>query len=293
MRKSSILRLGIAAILLGGVWVAYTQQGRPPSVFKTNKITDDIYEIENVGSLASNVTVVVTDEGLVLVDAKFDPDHDGIMAQIKTFTNKPIKYVIDTHHHGDHTGGNAKMFGEGAQIISSEEARQNMVDGKMPGIPTLAFEHHTHIYLGGKNIALYHFGRSHTNGDTVVLIAAERVLAAGDMYTQGSDVPQLIDYAGGGSAKDWTTTLDSALKLSFDTVIPGHGPVSKKADMVKFRQSTIDVRNRIHGLNVELNGQKKSPAEIRDTIGKVMMSEFRWGPLQMSRGLDGAIAELQ
>ena len=293
MRKSSIFRLVIAVVLFGGVWVAYTQQGRPASVFKTNKIADDLYEIENVGSLASNVTVLVTDEGLVVVDAKFDPDHDGIMKEIRGFSNKPIKYVIDTHHHGDHTGGNAKMFGEGAQIISSEEARQNMVDGKMPGIPTLAFEHHTHIYLGGKNVALYHFGRAHTNGDTVVLFPAQRILAAGDMFTNGSDVPQLIDYSGGGSAKDWTTTLDSALKLNFDTVVPGHGPVTKKPDMAKFRQTTLDVRNRIHGMNVELNGQKKSKDEIRDAIGKTMQSEFHWGQLQLARALDGAIAELQ
>jgi len=76
MRKSSLLRLLIAALLLGGVWAAYTQQQRPPSVFKINKITNDIYEIENVGSLASNVTVLVTDDGLVVVDAKLEPDHD-------------------------------------------------------------------------------------------------------------------------------------------------------------------------------------------------------------------------
>ena len=285
MRKSSLLRVLVAALLLGGVWIAYTQQQRPPSVFKTNKIAADLYEIENVGSVAGNVTVLVTDEGLVVVDAKFDPDHDGIMAQIKTFTDKPIKYIISTHHHGDHTGGNAKMLAGGAQIISSEETRENMVDGKMPGIPTLAFERHTHIYLGGKNVELYHFGRAHTNGDTVVLFPAQRTIAMGDMFTYGDATPQLIDYAGGGSGKEWTRTLDSALGLNFDTVVPGHGGITNRDGVVKFRQTTVDVRNRVHEMNV----QKKTKEEI----SKMLQADFHWGPLQMTRGLDGVIAEMQ
>ena len=285
MRKSSLLRVFVAVLLLGGVWIAYTQQQRPPSVLKTNKIAADLYEIENVGSVAGNVTVLVTDDGLVVVDAKFDPDHDGIMAQIKTFTDKPIKYIISTHHHGDHTGGNAKMQAGGAQIISSEEARANMVDGKMPGIPTLAFEHHTHIYLGGKNAELYHFGRAHTNGDTVVLFPAQRTIAMGDMFTYGDATPQLIDYAGGGSGKEWTRTLDSALALDYDTVVPGHGGITNRSEVMKFRQITIDVRNRVHEMNV----QKKS----RDEISKMLQTDFHWGPLQMTRGLDGVIAEMQ
>ena len=285
MRKSSVFRVFAAALLLGGVWIAYTQQQRPPSVLKTNKIAADLYEIENVGSVAGNVTVLVTDEGLVVVDDKFDPDHDGIMAQIKTFTDKPIKYIINTHHHGDHTGGNAKMLGGGVQIISSEEARENMVDGKMPGVPTLAFERHTHIYLGGKNVELFHFGRAHTNGDSVVLFPAQRTIAMGDMFTYGDATPQLIDYAGGGSGKEWTHTLDSALLLTFDTVVPGHGAISNRDGVMKFRQTTIDVRNRVHEMDV----QKKS----KDDISKMLQADFHWGPLQLTRALDGVIAEMQ
>jgi len=285
MRKSSVVRLLAASLLFGGVWVAYTQQQRPPSTLKTNKIANDLYEIENVGSLAGNVTVLVSDEGLVVVDDKFDPDHDAIMAQIKTFTDKPIRYIINTPHHGDHTGGNAKMLASGAQIISSEEARENMVDGKMPGIPTLAFQRHTHIYLGGKHVELFHYGRAHTNGDSVVWFPAQRVLATGDMFTYGENVPELIDYAGGGSGKEWTKTLDSALALNFDTVVPGHGAITTKAEMAKFRQTTVDVRNRVHEMDV----QKKS----KDEISKMLQTDFHWGPLQLARGLDGVIAEMQ
>jgi len=172
-----------------------------------------------------------------------------------------------------------------AQIVASEEARQNMVDGKQPGLPTIAIERHAHIYLAGKNAELYHFGRAHTNGDVVVLFPAQRTLAAGDMFTFGDATPQLIDYAGGGSAKEWTTTLDSVLQLDFDTVVPGHGNVTTKREMAKFRDSTLTLRNRIHEMIVA----KKS----RDEIAQMLRKEFHWEQLHMDRGLDGALAELR
>lgn len=286
MRKSSLIRFAAAVVLLGGVWLAYTQQGPPkPAKLDLIKVKDDLYVIHN-DYVPGNTTVFVTDDGVLLVDVKFDVDHDGIMEQLKKVTGKPVKYVIDTHHHGDHTGGNAKMQQlPGVQVIASEEARENMVDGKQPGLPNIAIEHHAHVFLGGKNVEMYHFGRAHTNGDVVVLFPADRALAAGDMFTYGDATPQLIDYAGGGSAKEWTKTLDAALKLDFDAVVPGHGAVTNKREMAKFRDSTLAVRNRIHEMIV----QKKS----KDEIAKAMESEFHWGPLQLGRGLDGAIAELQ
>jgi glyoxylase-like metal-dependent hydrolase (beta-lactamase superfamily II) len=171
------------------------------------------------------------------------------------------------------------------QAIASEQARENMVDGKQPGLPTVVFDHHAHVYLGGKNVELYHFGRAHTNGDVVVLFPAQRTLAAGDMFTFGDATPELIDYPGGGSAKEWTSTLDSVLQLDFDSVVPGHGVVTTKQEMRKFRDSTLALRNRVHALVV----QKKT----RDEISKAMRSEFHWADLHVMLSLDGAIAEMQ
>jgi cyclase len=280
MRKSSLLRLALAVVLFGGVWIAYTQQ--QPAQLKLNKISNDLYEIENDGG---NVTVYLTDEGVILVDDKFPRDHDQIVSLVKSVTDKPIKYIINTHHHGDHAGGNAAMQPMNVQLISSEEARENMVDGKMPGLPSVVFEHHAHVYLGGKNVEIYHFGRAHTNGDSVVLFPAERVLAAGDMFTYGDAAPELIDYAGGGSAKEWPKTLDSALMLDFDTVVPGHGNITTKAGMRKFRDSTIALKDKVH----EMVAQKKT----KDEISKMLQTDFHWAQLHLTRGLDGVIAEMQ
>jgi len=284
MRTSTILRLPVALLLCGALWVAYTQFGQTPAKLNLVKVKDDLYVIHN-DIVPGNTTALITNEGVLLVDDKFDVDHAGIMEQLKKVTDKPIKYVVNTHHHPDHTGGNAKMQAMNAVIVASEEARENMVEGKLPGQPNIAVERHATIAIGGKTVELYHFGRAHTNGDVVVLFPADRTLAAGDIFTFGDDTPQLIDYAGGGSAKEWPKTLEAALRLDFDTVVPGHGNVTTKAEMANFRQSTITVRNRIH----EMVTQKKS----RDEIAKTMQSEFHWGPLQMALSLDGAMAEMR
>jgi len=287
MNTSAIARLSLVALLMGGLWVAYAYGqafGTQASTLTTVKVKDDLFVIHN-DFVPGNTTALVTNQGVVLVDDKFEIDHDNIVAEVKKLTSQPIKYVINTHHHADHSGGNAKLQAMSVQAIASEQARENMVDGKLPGLPTMVFDHHAHVYLGGKNVELYHFGRAHTNGDVVVLFPAQRTLAAGDMFTFGDATPELIDYAGGGSAKEWTSTLDSALQLDFDNVVPGHGVVTTKAEMRKFRDSTLHLRNRVH----ELVGQKKS----RDDIAKVMRAEFHWADLHVMLSLDGAMAEMQ
>lgn len=287
MRNRAILRSSLAAAVFGILLVVYVHGqpfGQQPAKQTLVKVKEDLYVIHN-DFVPGNSTALVTNEGVVLVDDKFEVDHDSILAELKKVTDKPIRYVINTHHHADHSGGNAKLQLMSAQVISSEEARENMVDGKQPGLPSIVFEHHAHVYLGGKSVELYHFGRAHTNGDVVVYFPADRTLAAGDMFTYGDDVPELIDYSGGGSAKEWTGTLDSALQLDFDAVVPGHGNVTTKQEMRKFRDSTLALRNRVH----EMIGQKKT----RDEIAKMLQSEFHWAQLHLDRGLDGALAELQ
>jgi glyoxylase-like metal-dependent hydrolase (beta-lactamase superfamily II) len=149
MRKGSITRFAAALILAGGLWLARTQQGGPPpSKLDLVKIKDDLYVIHN-DYVPGNSTALITNDGVILVDDKFDSDYDGIMAQLKKVTDKPVKYVINTHHHGDHTGSNAKMQQKDVQIVASTEARQNMVDAKQPGLPNVVFDHQAHVYLGG------------------------------------------------------------------------------------------------------------------------------------------------
>ena len=286
MKTTVTARVSLAMAMVGALGAAYlyAQFGQTPAKLNTVKITNDLYVIHN-DFVPGNTTALITNDGVLLVDDKFEIDFPNVVAEVKKLTNQPIKYVVNTHHHADHSGSNAKMQAINVQVVASEQARANMVDGKQPGLPTMVFERHAHIYLGGKNVELYHFGRSHTDGDVVVLFPEQRTLAAGDMFTFGDATPELIDYSGGGSAKAWTSTLDSALQLDFDNVVPGHGVVTTKAEMKKFRESTLKFRNRVHDLVV----QKKSRADIE----KAMRAEFHWEDLHVARSLDGAIAEMQ
>ena len=277
-----ILTLLIAA-------VAYTQnQAKQPPQLKINKIKDDLYEIEGDGG---NVAVYITNEGLILIDDKFDYDHDAIMERIKSVTNQPIKYVISTHYHADHSGGNAKMFQTGAEIISTVNSHNNIAQHKQSNAPPdvvparITFTTEEQVFLGGKQVVARYVGRGHTNGDAVVYFPALKVLHTGDLMAGNTP---LIDYPGGGSLKEWPATLDAAMKgFDFDTVIPGHGAVTTKDMLLSYRNDVDKESKRV----AQLMKQKKS----EDEIGKVMMAEFHWmpGSLQMMWSLPGFKTEFK
>src|SRR5512139_1043478 len=213
---------GLVSLAVGcfALPAAQAQFGDKPAKLSLVKVQDDLYVIHN-DYVPGNTTALITNQGVILVDDKFEIDHDNIVAMLKTVTNQPIKYVINTHFHGDHSGGNAKMQAGGTLAVASAQARARMVEGKMSGLPDITIAPRGTLYLGGKSAEIYWLGRSHTDGDVVVLFPQNKAIAMGDMYTNGEGTPQLIDYSGGGSAKEWTATVENALKLDFDTVIPG------------------------------------------------------------------------
>ena len=281
--KTRLTLIAVFCVALAGAYVYGQGAGPQPSKLDVVKLKDDLFVIHNE-VVPGNVTVLVTNEGVLLVDDKFAVDFDNIVAEVKKITPQPIKFVVNTHHHGDHSGGNAKMQGLNAQIITSEQSRRYMIDGKLPGPPAMTFEGRGFVHLGGKDVELYQFGRAHTGGDTFVYFPAQRVISAGDAFTYGDATPQLVDYAGGGSAKDWPFTLDRALQLDFDTVVPGHGTVTTKAEMKKFRDDTMAVRTKVHDMLV----QKKT----KDEIWAMLQKDHHWTTFQQ-RSVDGLMIELQ
>jgi glyoxylase-like metal-dependent hydrolase (beta-lactamase superfamily II) len=286
MNRTTIARVSAGMLLAMGCWVAYTQTQRPPAQLTLNKIKDDLYEIEGDGG---NVAVYVTGEGVILIDDKFEQDHEGIMQKVKSVTSQPVKYVINTHHHSDHSGGNVKFAGV-AEIISTANARANIVQHKQPNAPAdmtpaaVVFDKQCSVFLGGKEVRAEYFGRGHTNGDAVIYFPALRVLHTGDLMANNTP---LIDYTGGGSLVEWTSTLDGALKLDFDTVIPGHGKVTDKAGLVAYRNNVEKLRNRAAVLIREGKSQEE--------VGRAMAAEFGWtaNSMQMQWSLPGMMRELK
>jgi glyoxylase-like metal-dependent hydrolase (beta-lactamase superfamily II) len=276
----------LAVLILASMLTTYThaQFGSGPAELELIEVQDDVYVIRNTFA-PGNATAVITGDGIILVDDKFEIDLDNILRLIATVTDEPVRYVINTHHHGDHSGGNAKLQAAGAVAVASENARVRMVAGSQPGLPDLTIEERGYLYLGDKSAEIYWFGRGHTDGDVVVLFPEDRVLAAGDLFTVGEGTPQLIDYNGGGSAEEWTATVERVLELDFDTVVPGHGGVVTKEAMHEFRDGTVRLRELVS----EMVRQNKSRADIETA----MRSEFGWQDFHVQMALDGLISEMR
>jgi glyoxylase-like metal-dependent hydrolase (beta-lactamase superfamily II) len=288
MRKTLVIRICAALLFLMGAWVAYTQnQGKQPPQLKTNKIKDDLYEIEGDGG---NVAVYITNEGVILIDDKYEQDYDGIMAAVKGVTNQPIKYILSTHYHADHSGGNTK-FAAVTEIISTLNAHNNIVQKKQSNAPAgmiaarVTFTQESDVFLGGKEVRARYYGRGHTNGDAVIYFPALRVVHTGDLFTSANP---LIDYPGGGSLAEWANTLDAVLnQLDFDTVIPGHGAVTNKAALQTYRNNAATMRDRVR--------EQIRSGKSQDDVKKFMMAEYKWTSdgLNMQWGFPGLMNELK
>ena len=217
------------------------------------EVMDGLYVLPGFdgGQSGGNVAVRVTDEGVIIVDDKFPYSFDFITAQVRSVTDQPIKYVLNTHHHDDHSGSNAD-FMPSAEVIAHKNARANIVRNNQPGAPRLIFADETAVFLGGAEVQMFHFGRGHTNGDAIVYFPDLRTVHTGDLFVygqrlDGSTLSPFWDFGNGGSVLEWPATLTRLLALDFDTVIPGHGPILTKADIRTFRGKLETVIDRVRG----------------------------------------------
>ncbi len=286
MKRTTLVTLFFTGFALFYAWTAHTQNAKAPGKLTIAKIKGDLYEITGEGG---NVAVYVTGEGVVLVDDMFDRNHADILAQVKSVTNQPIRYVVNTHQHDDHAGGDFKMLPI-TEVIAHRNARANLAHIKQPyyedtpgtpiGLPRLTFSDEFSLHLGGKEVRAKYFGRGHTSGDIVVYFPELRAVHTGDLFlgrnaprggttqTRPPGVNIYVDYAQGGSFMDWTKTLDGVLTLDFDTVIPGHGPVSTKQDVVRFRADLETMRTRL--ADMVRNGRSKTE------VLKVLETDYGW-----------------
>ena len=249
-----------------------TPQPHPP--FEAVKLADDLWEVPGAGS---NVTILVTSEGLVLVDDKYEYHYDDLMKVIREkISTKPVKYVIDTHYHADHSGGNTRFRPAGADIISSIPGHDNTVNKVQPGAPpnmvpaNIAFTGELRLYVGGREIRINHYGPGHTGTDVTVYFPHARVLCVGDLthigdLQRGGQYP-LIDYNGGGSIQGWIDRLDTITSSTvIDKVVPGHGTVGTKADIIAYRDLLEKLRDNVAAY---LRDGTKTEADLRAHLVK-------------------------
>ena len=245
-------------------------------------VKDGLYVIFGPGG---NVGVRVTDEGVVLVDDKFPQNFDAIQELVSQVSTQPVRYVLNTHHHGDHTGGNPSYI-EIAEIIAHQNARDNMVRGNQDAPPRVVFTHETAVYLADIEVRAFHMGTGHTNGDALIYFPDLQTVHGGDLLHA---IAPFIDYANGGSSRGWVSTLNNILALDFDTAIPGHGPVMDRGDVVAFRNQMEDVRARMAELIRGGMSRNEALAGIRTEALSWTMQE---DGLFMQRSIPGLYDEI-
>lgn len=246
------------------------------------EVKDGLYAITGPGG---NVGVRVTSEGVILIDDKFPQDFDEIQSLVATVSNLPVRYVINTHHHGDHSGGNVGYINI-AEIIAHQNARDNMVRGNQDAPPRVVFHDQTAIYLGGVEVRAYYMGTGHTNGDAVVYFPDLNTVHGGDLL---HGIAPFIDYGNGGSSKGWVSTVNNILTLDFDTAIPGHGEIMDRSDVVNFRNDMENVR--AHMADLIRSGMPIGEARVR-----IRTSDISWTMVEdglfMQRSIPGFYAEI-
>jgi cyclase len=231
--------LFIAVAILTAASLAEAQGGggRGPQPQAIQQVKPGLYMITGAGG---NSTFRVTSGGIILVDGKLpgEANYNGLMALIKGASDQPVKYLIVTHHHADHTGNNQRFLDAGVKVVATENLNKNLVtyvQDPKPASADITYPGAEYsVKLGGVTVELHHFGRAHTSGDTVVYFPDLKTVCLSDTVTTGKTDP-LIDYAGGGSATDWTNVLAGVLKLDFDAAIPGNGDVLTKADVQAYK----------------------------------------------------------
>ncbi len=201
-------------------------------------VADGLYVIYGSGG---NVGVRVTDEGVILSDDKHPQNFEEIQSHVATVSDLPVRYVVNTHHHGDHAGGNVGYI-EIAEIIAHRNARANMIRNEQDAPPRLVYDTETSVFLGGAEVRVHYLGRGHTNGDSIVHYPDLGVIHGGDLL---HTTAPFIDYGNGGSSRGWVGAMNGALALDWHTAIPGHGMLMSRRDVVEFRNQMELVRARM------------------------------------------------
>jgi glyoxylase-like metal-dependent hydrolase (beta-lactamase superfamily II) len=236
----------VAVLLSASCLLSAQDQDFSKVQMKVTKVAGSVYMLEGAGG---NIGASVGDDGIVVVDDQYAPLADKIQAALKGITDRPVRFVINTHYHEDHTGGNA-YFQKEAPIIAHDNVRKRLEEGGTAGnygavnfeakpqpkeaLPILTFDHDVTVHLNGEDIQAIHFPHGHTDGDSVIFFPKSNVVHMGDDFvTYGFP---FIDLSGGGSVEGMIAALDEIVpKLPADVkIIPGHGPVSNLDDVRRY-----------------------------------------------------------
>jgi cyclase len=253
VKRPNQVRLAAGAVLAAAVFASLILPPRSTAVafeepdwkkisFKVTKLGGNVYMLEGVGGFSGgNLAVAVGDDGVLLVDSSFPPLAPKLEAELKKLSKKPLRYVVNTHFHGDHTAGNT-ILGRKSTIIAHENVRRRLEkEGFLPempappqALPIITVDRGFAMYLNGDEVRATHPGPAHTDSDLVVVFKKANVVHLGDLFFNG--MYPFIDLDHGGSVKGYVAAVEKALaELPPDAkVIPGHGPIAGRKELETF-----------------------------------------------------------
>ncbi|MGH1359726.1 MAG: MBL fold metallo-hydrolase [Burkholderiaceae bacterium] len=218
---------------------------------KTTALENGIFMLTGAGG---NIGVSIGEDGIFLIDDQFAPLSKKIMAAINELSDKPVRYVLNTHWHGDHTGGNENFGKTGAVVVAHRNVRERMSTKQFmkafgrevppspnAALPVVTFSNDVSFYFNGHHIRVMHRPAAHTDGDSVVYFTEPNVLHMGDTFFNGFF--PFIDQSSGGSVTGIVKAAQSAIAMINDEtrIIPGHGPIATKADLVAYQDMLQNV----------------------------------------------------
>lgn len=217
------------------------QQDLSKVQIKTTKVAGSVYMLEGAGG---NIGVSVGEDGIILIDDQYAPLAPKIEAALRAVSDKPVKYVLNTHWHGDHTGGN-ESFGKQAPVIAHTNVRKRLAQGRNePGretppapkaaLPVITFDDRLMIHINGEDVRAVHYPHGHTDGDVVIFFTSSNVVHMGDHFFNGRF--PFIDLGSGGSARGLIRNVDAVIAaVPADVkIIPGHGALASLSDLKSY-----------------------------------------------------------
>jgi len=257
--------LAVASALACVAAAAHAQAPAPPDFSKvevqTSQLAPNVYRFEAVGpALVGNAGMLTGADGIFMVDAQFAQLTDKLVAAIRKVSDAPIRFLVNTHHHPDHTSGDANFAKMGTVILSRDELRAHLAAGNNPpppgGLPMVTYRGPVTIHMNGEDVQLIPVANAHTDGDTMIYFPNADVLMVGDFY-RSIQYPN-IDRTNGGSLKGVVDGLNAVIALAKPTtkIVPGHGPVVDKTVVAANRDMILTIRDRVAALIAQGKSQE-------------------------------------
>ncbi len=288
--RIAFLVVGIISFLLLGAPVR-AQQDFSEIEIETIPVVHGIYMLTGVGG---NIGLSVGEDGPLLVDDQYAPLSEKIATAVAELSDMPISFVVNTHWHWDHSGGNENMRARGAVIVAHENTRRRMsttqfveaLDRRQSpspagALPVVTIEEGVSIHWNGDEIRVFHVAAGHTDGDVVVQFVGANVIHAGDNYFNGRY--PLVDFSSGGTLEGMIATVDAILEIADETtkIIPGHGQLSNRVELQVYRDMLATVSERItrmidEGMDRDAVISAKPTSDLDEVWGQGFLGPSMW-----------------